>query len=79
MKDVNMFAQTGEIIMEAIIRYFEGINAVVEYSGNKMGYISKALLPGAKIGDVINVEIDTEASKRRREEIAKCIGDLIED
>ncbi len=65
--------------MEVIIDRFEGEYAIVEININEFAKISKALLPKAKEGDVINIVLDKTASKKRNKIISSLVNDLFED
>ena len=70
--------------MKGIIDRFEGQYAVVELEDGQMINIDKAQLPvEAKEGMVIliseNVTIDTEETKKRKEEIEELTKDLWEE
>lgn len=56
--------------MKIIIDRFEGPYAIVEIDNGDFMNMPKALLPNmANEGDVISIEIDEEATERRRERI----------
>lgn len=64
-----------------IIDRFEGEYALIEYK-KRIFHIPKALLPKeAKEGDVINIQItiDTEATKKKKEAIDKLARSLFEE
>ena len=56
--------------MKVIIDRFEEEFAVVELSEGKFYDLPRALLPdGAKVGDVISIEIDADETEARRARI----------
>ena len=62
--------------MKVIIDCFEGDFAVVETEDKTMVNIPKVLVPDAKEGDVISIEIDTEATDERKKKIGKMMDQL---
>lgn len=64
--------------MKVTIDRFEGDYAVVETQEKNIFNIPKALLPHAKEGDVINIEIDEEETKKRTLHIKQMMDDLWE-
>lgn len=65
--------------MKVIIDRFEGDLAIVEIEEGLFGTISKALIPNADEGDVINISIDKTEAKNKREKINNLINDLFID
>jgi D-Tyr-tRNAtyr deacylase len=65
--------------MKVIIDRFEGEYAVVEIEDGTFGRISKAILPGAKEGDVVLVEIDHGETQKRRKKIQKLMDEVWND
>ncbi len=65
--------------MKVIIDRFEGEYAVVELSIGKFVNMPKELVPNAHEGDVINISIDFEETKKRKKNITKLMNDLFED
>ena len=55
--------------MKVIIDRFEGEYAVVELSIGKFVNMPKELVPNAHEGDVINISIDFEETKKRKKNI----------
>lgn len=64
--------------MKVIIDRFEGDFAVVETDDKIMVNLPKSLIPGAKEGDVLNIIIDEEETKKRKDKIQKNMDDLWE-
>jgi hypothetical protein len=60
--------------MKVIIDRFEGEFAVVELPDRSTAELPRVLVPGAKEGDVIHIEIDVEETQRRRH-AAKLLAD----
>ncbi len=67
------------MIMEVIIDRFEGEYAIVEIEIGKFAKISQSLLPNAKEGDVIKINIDSKATQKRSEKITSLVNNLFED
>lgn len=65
--------------MKVIIDRFEGEYAVVETDLGKYVNIPKVLLPKAKEGDTIKIEIDKEDTNKRKEHIGELLDNLFED
>lgn len=66
--------------MKMIIDRFEGEYAVVELDNKKFVNIPKeALPPDVKDGDVIEIIIRLDESRRRKERISGLVGDLWKD
>jgi hypothetical protein len=65
--------------MKVIIDRFEGDFAVVELENRSTINMPKQLIPeGAKEGDVLNIEIDTEETNKRKEKVKKLMDNLWE-
>ena len=65
--------------MKVIIDRFEGEFAVVELDDKTMADLPKVLVPGdAKEGDTIEIRVDLEDTKSRKERIKKLTKDLWE-
>lgn len=62
--------------MKYIIDRFEGDKAIVEDENKNMHEISKLLLAGFKVGDVISIVKCTEETKKRKDNIEKLAGEL---
>lgn len=62
--------------MQVTIDRFEGDFAVVELSDKTMVNMPKALVPGAKEGDVIDININVEATKGKQQKIQKLMNDV---
>lgn len=66
--------------MKIIIDRFEDNHAVVELEDKSTVDMPRVLLPKeAKEGDIIEISIDIEETKTRRERIEKLMNDLWED
>ena len=66
--------------MEFIIDRFEGEEAIIEVAIGEFVSIPKILLPiSAKEGDVINITINENSTKKRKEHITSLMNDLFED
>ena len=64
--------------MKIIIDRFEGEYAVVEMEDRTMVNLPRVLLPGAKEGDIIRIEIDVEETEKRKREMEKRMDALWE-
>jgi hypothetical protein len=65
--------------MRLIIDRFEGDFAVVELEDRSTIDIPKKLIPkGAKEGDVLSIQINTDETNKRKERIKKIMNDLFE-
>lgn len=65
--------------MKVIIDRFEGDYAVVEIEVGKCVNIPKILVPNAKEGDVINIEIDKNETEERKKNIKNLMNNIFED
>jgi len=65
--------------MKVIIDRFEGDYAVVEIEVGKCVNIPKILVPNAKEGDVINIEIDKNETDEREKNIKNLMNNIFED
>lgn len=65
--------------MQVIIDRFEGKYAVVELENGTFGHISKTILPNAKEGDVVLIQIDHQETRKRREKIQKLMNEVWDD
>ena len=65
--------------MKIIIDRFEGDSAVVELPSKVIINIPRILLPNAKEGDVISIEIDKEETKNRKKRVNNLMNDLFKD
>ena len=65
--------------MKLIIDRFEGEFAVCEIEPQKFVNIPKCIIPNAKENDVINIEIDIDETKKRKEKINKLINKVFEE
>ena len=64
--------------MKVIIDRFEGEYAVVEIDEGSFVNIPKILLGSAKEGDVISIDIDTDETLKRKNEIDNLMNDLFD-
>ncbi len=62
--------------MKVIIDRFEGEFAVVEIEKGSFAHISKQLIPNAKEGDVISIEIESNEAEKRKKKIENLMDDL---
>ncbi|MEQ8189104.1 MAG: DUF3006 domain-containing protein [Candidatus Eremiobacterota bacterium] len=63
--------------MKVIIDRFEENYAVVELSDKKTVDLPRELIPeGAEEGDVLDITVDYEETKKRKEEIADLVEDM---
>lgn len=65
--------------MKVIIDRFEEDYAIVETENKEMIEMHISLIPGAKEGDVININIDVEETEKRNEYIRDLMEGLWED
>ena len=65
--------------MKVIIDRFEGDYAVVEIEVGKCVNIPKILVPNAKEGYVINIEIDKNETEERKKNIKNLMNNIFED
>jgi len=64
--------------MKVTIDRFEGDFAVAELENRGFANIPKVLVPDAKEGDVIRIEIDKEETKIQKENIKQMMDSLFE-
>lgn len=65
--------------MKVIIDRFEGDYAVVEIEIGKCVNIPKILIPNAKEGDTIKIEIDKKETLERKKHIQELMNNVFED
>ncbi len=65
--------------MKVTIDRFEGETAVVEIAAGQFATLSRSLLPQAREGDVVNIEIDHDESSRRKRAVEELLSELFED
>lgn len=65
--------------MKVIIDRFEGEYAVVEIDVGKCVDVPKVLFPNAKEGDVVEIKIDYEETKKRKKHVEKLIKNIFKD
>ena len=65
--------------MKVIIDRFEQDYAIVEINIGEFAKISKKLLPQAKEGDVIKINIDSNATQKRKKDVKSLVDNLFED
>lgn len=65
--------------MKVIIDRFEGEYAVVEIEVGKCVNIPKILVPTAKEGDVVKIEVDRKKTEERKKHIQELMNNLFKD
>lgn len=65
--------------MKVIIDRFEGDYAVVEIEVGKCVNIPKILIPNAKEGDIVKIEIDKKETLERKKHIQELVNNVFED
>ena len=65
--------------MQVIIDRFEGDFAVVEMEICKYVNFPKILIPDAKEGDIINIELDKKETVERKKHIQELMNDVFKD
>lgn len=65
--------------MIAIIDRFEGDRAILEIRAGEYAEMSLALLPDAKQGDVVRIDVDTLETQKRKQAAQQIINDLFVD
>lgn len=65
--------------MKVIIDRFEGEYAIVEIEIGKFVNIPKILLPNAKEGDVVKIEIDKSETELQRKKIENLMERVFKD
>lgn len=65
--------------MKVIIDRFEGNYAIVEIEAGKCVNIPKTLVPNAKEGDIVKIEIDKKEVLERKKNIQKLMNNVFED
>ena len=65
--------------MKVIIDRFEGEYAIVEIEIGKFVNIPKILLPNAKEGDVVKIEIDKSETELQRKKIENLMEKVFKD
>jgi hypothetical protein len=65
--------------MTVIIDRFEGDYAIVELENGIYVNVPKILLPNAKEGDAITIEIDQTKTNLRKEHIQNLMNNIFED
>ena len=65
--------------MKVIIDRFERDYAVVEIEIGKCVNIPKILIPNAKEGDIIKIEIEKKETEERKKHIQNLMNDVFED
>lgn len=64
--------------MEVIVDRFEGDYAVVEVAIGKCVNIPRVLVPDAKEGDIIKIEIEKEETEERKKYIKDLMNNVFE-
>ena len=62
--------------MKVVIDRFEGEYAVVEMEDKTMVNLPKVLVPDAKEGDIVNIEVDVEETKKRKQKIKQLMNKM---
>ena len=62
--------------MQVIIDRFEDDYAVVEIEEGTFALMPKVLVPNAQEGDVVQISIDTEETKKRKQEVENLMNRL---
>ena len=65
--------------MKVVIDRIEGYYAVCEISEGRWANIPLALVPGAKEGDIVSIEILKDETEREKEELRERLNNLFED
>lgn len=65
--------------MEVIVNRIEGNYLILELENGNVIDVPKELIPEAKEGDIVNITIDKEKTKRKKEEIENLINSVFED
>ena len=65
--------------MKVIIDRFEGEYAIAEIELGKYTNIPKILLPNAKEGDIIKIEIEQKETEERKKYIQELMNNVFED
>ena len=65
--------------MKVIIERFEGEYAIVEIELGNFVNIPKILLPNAKEGDVVKIEIDNNETELQRKRIENLMENVFKD
>ncbi len=65
--------------MKVIIDRFEGDYAVVEVEEGCFVDMPKVLIPDAKEGDVVSIQIDKNKTKEREKHVENLINQLFQD
>lgn len=65
--------------MEVIVNRIEGNYLILELENGNVIDVPKELIPEAKEGDIVNITIDKEKTKRKKEEIEHLINSIFED
>lgn len=65
--------------MIVVIDRFEGDQAILEIKAGEYARMSRALLPNAKEGDMVRIEIDFGTTQKRKEAAEQLIADLFVD
>lgn len=65
--------------MKVIIDRFEGDYAIVELDVGKFVHLPKVLVPDAKEGDVVEIRVNSDETKKRKEHITQLMDNLFLD
>ncbi len=64
--------------MQVIVDRIEKEKIVVEIAEGQIAYIDQKLLPDVQEGDVIDLTINKEATKKRKNKIDKLVDELFQ-
>ena len=65
--------------MKVVIDRFEGGFAVVELEKNRWANIPKALIPNAREGDIISIEVLKDESLKNKKKLSEKLESLFDD
>ena len=65
--------------MIVVIDRFEGNKAILEIKAGEYGEMSRTLLPNAKEGDTVRIEVDSGETQKRKAAAEQLIADLFVD
>ena len=68
----------GRFGVKVIIDRFEGEYAVVEMPDRSMVDVPRVLFGGAKVGDVVNITVDSEETQLRKADVGARFRNLFE-
>lgn len=65
--------------MQVVIDRFEENMAVVELADGSMAHLPRVLVPAAREGDIVNIEIDADAREKRESAVEELMNELFSD